>query len=364
MGDVTILGIETSCDETAAAVVRNGREILSNVVLSQIGDHAAFGGVVPETASRQHLLAIVPVVDEAIAKSGVALGDIDAVAVTYGPGLVGSLLVGLSFAKGVARATGKPLIGVHHVAAHISAIRLTQAPPEPPFTALVVSGGHSSIYYVEDYRTYRLVGRTRDDAAGEAFDKVARAAGLGYPGGQKLEAAAAGGDPEFIRFPRTSFRDGTYDFSFSGVKTAAVNRMKKELGQSASQQSQPSLQSQPPLRTLSDAFFRDFCASYQAAVVDALVMNTMAAERSLGSGKIVVAGGVAANGALRERFRVAAEAASSAAEAEAVGKTSVYFPPPPLCTDNAAMVAARAYHDYVAGVFSPLTLNATSTAAI
>ena len=343
--DATILGIETSCDETAAAIVRNGGEILSNTVLSQISDHAAFGGVVPEVASRKHLEAIVPVVDEAIRSSGVSPDDIDAVAVTYGPGLVGALLVGLSFAKGYAKARGIPLIGVHHVAAHIMAARLAKNPPEPPFIALVVSGGHSSIYYVENYRSFRLMGRTRDDAAGEAFDKVARATGLGYPGGQKLEAAAGGGDPDFVRFPRTVFKDGTFDFSFSGVKTAAINYLKKISESSGDSET-----------SLSGGFMKNFYASYQAAIVDALVANTMSAGKSAGARKIVVAGGVAANGALRERFRAAAEA-----DGRGLG---VYFPPPELCTDNAAMVAAKAYHDYAAGAFSPLTLNASPTASL
>jgi N6-L-threonylcarbamoyladenine synthase len=339
------LGIETSCDETAAAVVRNGREILSNVVLSQISEHAAFGGVVPEVASRRHLDAIIPVVDEAIVKSGAAPDDIDAVAVTYGPGLVGALLVGLSFAKGYAMSKNIPLIGVHHVAAHILAVNLTTEPPEPPFSALVVSGGHSSVYHAENFRTFRLVGRTRDDAAGEAFDKVARATGLGYPGGQKLEAAAVGGDPEFIKFPRTSFRDGTFDFSFSGVKTAAINYLKKERLYGGNAEAPPS-----------GADLRHFYASYQAAIVDALAANAIKAEQTVNTGKIVVAGGVAANGALRSRFYDAEKASG--------GKIKVYFPPPALCADNAAMVAARAYYDYADGVFSPLTLNASPTAAL
>jgi N6-L-threonylcarbamoyladenine synthase len=377
---VTILGIETSCDETAAAVVRNGTEILSNVVLSQINDHAAFGGVVPEVASRKHLEAIIPVVDEALAASALTLDDIDAVAATYGPGLVGALLVGLSFAKALARAKNIPLIGVHHVAAHILAASLCGDPPEPPFTALVVSGGHSSIYYVENYRSFRLIGRTRDDAAGEAFDKVARATGLGYPGGQRLEAAAAGGDPEFIRFPRTVFRDGSYDFSFSGVKTAAINYLKKTqlrregtdgtgyvdgMEGTGDMDGAINTDGASPRRrrakevflfdeNLSPDFRRDFYASYQAAVTDALVINTLRAEKDADTGKIVVAGGVAANGALRERFQNA-EAASG-------GRLNAYFPPPALCTDNAAMVAARAYHEYAAGAFSPLTLNASPTA--
>jgi N6-L-threonylcarbamoyladenine synthase len=325
----------------------------------------------------------VPVADEAIRESGVALGDIDAVAATYGPGLIGALLVGLSFAKGLALARNVPFIGVNHVAAHILAASLSEDPPEPPFTALVVSGGHSGIYFVEDYRTFRLAGRTRDDAAGEAFDKAARAAGLGYPGGRRLEAAAAGGDPRFVRFPRTVFRDGTFDFSFSGVKTAAMNYLRREkaltdemaasgtgaaqnAGQSviphAGQGSGQSIGQGAGLNSglasacLSDAFYKDFYASYQAAIVDALVMNAVNAERALKTGKIVLAGGVAANGALRDRFRSVGEIAE--------GKIRFFVPARALCTDNAAMVAARAYHDYAAGVFSPLTLNASSTAQI
>ena len=362
--DATILGIETSCDETAAAVVRNGRTILSNIVLSQIADHAVFGGVVPEVASRKHLETIIPVVDEAVRGSGVALGDIDAIAVTYGPGLVGALLVGLSFAKGIAKALDIPLIGVHHVAAHILAANLMDEPPEPPFTALIVSGGHSSIFYVKNFLDFSLLGRTRDDAAGEAFDKVARATGLGYPGGPKLEAAAVGGAPEAVRFPRTSFKDGSFDFSFSGVKTAALNYLKKEQAVIGGADANHS-----------DGFYKDFYASYQAAVVDALVTNTIAAEKSVSTGKIVVAGGVAANGALRERFYAAASAANIAANSVSVaantanaavndGRLKIYFPPPALCTDNAAMVAAKAYYDYAAGAFSPLTLNASPTAAL
>ena len=370
--NINILGIETSCDETAAAVVQNGGTILSNVVLSQINTHAAFGGVVPEVASRKHLEAIIPVIDEAVHKSGLTLDKIDAIAVTYGPGLVGALLVGLSFAKGLARAKKIPLIGIHHVAAHIMASRLTEAPPEPPFTALVVSGGHSSVFSVRDVRTFIQVGRTRDDAAGEAFDKVARFTGLGYPGGQKLEAAAVGGDPGFIRFPRTAFRDGSFDFSFSGVKTAAINCLKKELAKYGGPGPELPGKKLPgaalpgaalhnatqPGPELPGGYMRDFYASYQAAIVDALVNNTLAAERGAGTGKIVVAGGVAANGALRRRF------AEAAANGETGSPVTVFFPPPALCTDNAAMVAAAAYHDYIAGNFSDLTINAAPAATL
>ena len=354
--DATILGIETSCDETAAAVVRNGTAVLSDIVLSQIGDHAAFGGVVPEVASRKHLEAIVPVVSEALniaglrtmpiasealKKAGVQTGGVDAVAATYGPGLIGALLVGLSFAKALALALGVPFIGVNHVEAHILAASLCEDPPEPPFTALVASGGHSSVYCVESYRSFRQVGRTRDDAAGEAFDKAARAAGLGYPGGRMLEAAAAGGDSRAVRFPRSAFKDGTFDFSFSGVKTAAVNYLRREQAQAGP------LDCDNP-----NKFYKDFFASYQAAIVDALAANTISAEKALNTGKIVVTGGVAANRALRERFLSDAEVAG--------GKIRLFAPPPRLCTDNAAMVAARAYHDYAAGAFSPLTLDASS----
>ena len=334
--DIVILGVETSCDETSAAIVKNGGQILSNVVLSQIDDHALFGGVIPEMASRKHLEAIIPVVDEALRKSGAVLDDIDAVAVTYGPGLVGALLVGLSFAKGLARAKNIPMIGVHHIAAHVMAASLTHGElSSPPFTALIASGGHSSIYHVQNYRAFKIAGRTRDDAAGEAFDKVARATGLGYPGGQKLESEAVGGNPDFIHFPRTAFKDGTFDFSFSGVKTAAVNYLMKN----------------------ASVAMKDFYASYQAAVNDALVANTLGAELAAKTGKIVVAGGVAANGDLRRRFM-------KAAEQNRDGRIKVLFPEPALCTDNAAMVAAMAYHSYIAGDFSPLTLNAQPNATL
>ena len=380
-----ILAIESSCDETAAAVVRDGKEILSNVVYSQIAVHEAYGGVVPEVASRKHLEAIVAVVDEAVKKSGAVFSctdgsrrvddgyakrrldedetrRIDAVAATYGPGLVGALLVGLSFAKGLAMAHSLPFIGVHHVTAHIMAASFMEEPPTPPFTALVVSGGHSGVYHIEDYRSFKLIGRTRDDAAGEAFDKVARATGLGYPGGRKLELAAQGGDPAFVRFPRASFKDGSHDFSFSGVKTAALNYLRKALAEARDDaDGLPRLPDEAPPRfyegaapRLPEKFMRDFYASYQAAIVDALVANAVAVEREARTGKIVVAGGVAANGAFRARFLE---------EERSAGFFKVYFPEPGLCTDNAAMVAARAYHDYAAGAFSPLTLNASPSAS-
>jgi len=344
---VTILGIETSCDETSAAVVRDGRIILSNVISSQADEHAAYGGVVPEMASRGHLESIIPVVDEAVKKSGLTLRELDAVAVTYGPGLVGALLVGLSFAKGLARSLGIPLIGVHHVTAHIAAASLCEPPPEPPFIALVVSGGHSGIYRVENYRSYSLLGRTRDDAAGEAFDKVARTAGLGYPGGRALEKSAVCGNPAAIRFPRSYFRDGTYDYSFSGVKTAAINYLRKEQAKTEAVES-----------NLPPEFMRDFFASFQAAVVEALVTNAVAAEREHKTGKIAVTGGVAVNGALRAEFKKASDSESGGC------KFSLYIPAPILCTDNAAMVAARGYHDYLAGAFSPMSLNASPSAPI
>jgi N6-L-threonylcarbamoyladenine synthase len=357
---VCILGIETSCDETSAAVVMDGRRLLSNVVFSQMDEHAAYGGVVPEIASRRHVEAIIPVIGEALARAGMALGDVDAIAATYGPGLAGALLVGLSAAKGLALAAGKPLIGVHHVCAHICASYLEFEDLRPPFTALAVSGGHSHIYRAGGRGAFELMGRTRDDAAGEALDKVARAAGLGYPGGPKLEAAARGGRPDAVRFPKARFADGPYDFSFSGVKTAALNCLNRERQKLAlapcdrlpagSGQLGGGLGSGLP-----PEFMRDFFASFQKAVVDVLVENTIRAEMENRTGRIVLAGGVAANGLLRARF---------AEEAAKLSGVALYCPSPQLCTDNAAMVACAAHGKFEAGDFSPLTLNASPGAAM
>ncbi|MEI6132034.1 MAG: tRNA (adenosine(37)-N6)-threonylcarbamoyltransferase complex transferase subunit TsaD [Bacillota bacterium] len=325
-----ILGIETSCDETAAAVVRNGTEVLSNVISSQIDIHKLYGGVVPEIASRHHLDLVIQVVDEALKTANVTLKEIDAIAVTYGPGLVGALLVGISVAKGLAWATGKPFIGVNHIEGHISANYISSKTLKPPYVCLVVSGGHSHIIQVSDYDKYELLGRTRDDAAGEAFDKVARAIGLGYPGGPLIDNESKDGDPEAIKFPRVSFGKDCLDFSFSGVKTAVINYI-HNVEQKGEKISIP-----------------DVAASFQKAVVDVLTDNTLQAAQKLGLQDVAIAGGVASNTCLRSEMT---------RKAKEMGIT-VTFPTPIYCTDNAAMIAAAGYIKFVKKAFSPLDLNA------
>lgn len=328
--DVLILAIESSCDETAAAVVKNGRTVLSNIINSQIDIHTLYGGVVPEIASRKHIENINPVVEMAIKEAGVTLDDITAVAVTYGPGLVGALLVGVAEAKAIAFAKKKPLVGVHHIEGHISANYIEHKELEPPFAALVVSGGHTHLVMVEDYGQYRIIGRTRDDAAGEAFDKVARAVGLGYPGGPKIDKLAKEGNPHAIEFPRANVEDAPYDFSFSGIKSAVLNylnscEMRGEEVNTA-----------------------DLVASFQNAVVEALVTRAMNLVDEMKLEKLAVAGGVASNSALR------------AALQEACDKRGVkfYSPSPGLCTDNAAMIGAAGYYEYINGVRHGYDLNA------
>ena len=311
-----VLGIETSCDETAAAVLADGRRILSSVVASQVDLHAPYGGIVPELASRRHLETIQPVLDRALAEAGVPLEEIAALAVTIGPGLVGSLLVGVSAAKAIAYARRLPLVGVNHLEAHILAAALKDPSLAPPFLALVVSGGHTHLYHVPAECQYRLLGRTRDDAAGEAFDKVAKLLGLGYPGGPIIEREAGGGDPGAIPFPRAVFSDGGLDFSFSGLKTAVAHHLAGAAPAGAGR--------------LDPQRLRDVCASFQQAAVDMLVGPLLRAVRDLGVDRVVVAGGVACNAALRRAL---------AAEAEAEG-IRLSIPSPGLCTDNAAMVAA------------------------
>ena len=281
MEDTLILAIESSCDETAAAVVRNGREVLSNVISSQIDLHTLYGGVVPEIASRKHIERINQVIEEALSTAGVSLAQTDAVAVTYGPGLVGALLVGVAEAKAIAYAAGKPLVGVHHIEGHIAANFIEHPELEPPFLSLVVSGGHTHLVRVEDYGVFTILGRTRDDAAGEAFDKVARAIGLGYPGGPKIDRVAREGDPEAIAFPRTHIEDAPYDFSFSGLKSAVLNYINgcQMKGQEYRQ--------------------ADIAASFQKAVTDVLVGNAMRAVEEYHADRFAIAGGVAANSALR-----------------------------------------------------------------
>lgn len=328
--DVLILAIESSCDETAAAVVKNGREVLSNVINTQIAIHTEYGGVVPEIASRKHIENINPVIRKALEDAGVTLDDIDAIGVTYGPGLVGALLVGVAEAKAIAFAKNKPLVGVHHIEGHISANYVENKELEPPFVALVVSGGHTHLVKVNDYGEYEIVGRTRDDAAGEAFDKVARAIGLGYPGGPKIDKLAKEGNPDAIEFPRAHVDDAPYDFSFSGIKSAVLNYIN-----SANMQGK-------------EINHADVAASFQKAVVDALVSRAVRLAKECGMDKLAIAGGVASNSALR------------AAVQEECAKNNIkfYSPSPVLCTDNAAMIGAAAYYEYINGVRHGYDLNA------
>lgn len=328
--DVYILAIESSCDETAAAVVKNGRTVLSNVISSQIELHKLYGGVVPEIASRKHIEKINQVIEEALEQAGMTLEEMDAVGVTYGPGLVGALLVGVAEAKAIAYATKKPLVGVHHIEGHISANYIENPELEPPFVCLVVSGGHTHLVVVNDYGKYQIIGRTRDDAAGEAFDKVARAIGLGYPGGPKIDRISKEGDPNAIRFPKARVEDGPYDFSFSGVKSAVLNyingaHMKGE--------------------TIVEA---DIAASFQKAVTDVLVEHAMKAVEDFGMDKFAIAGGVASNSTLRGAMKAACEKKG----------IKFYHPSPIFCTDNAAMIGVAAYYEYMAGVRHGWDLNA------
>lgn len=330
MESATILAIETSCDETAAAVVRNGREILSNVIYSQIDLHTLYGGVVPEIASRKHIEKINQVMEQALKEADRELSDLDAVAVTYGPGLVGPLLVGVSAAKAVSFASGLPLIGVHHIEGHISANYIEHKDLEPPFVCLVASGGHSHLVVVRDYGKYEVLGRTRDDAAGEAFDKVARAIGLGYPGGPKIDKVAKEGNPDAIAFPRAKVGDSDFDFSFSGLKSAVLNYLNS-------------------CEMKGESICRaDVAASFQKAVVDVLTEHSMAAVERCGLRKFAIAGGVASNSALRQALEGACEEREIA----------FYRPTPLLCTDNAAMIGAAAYYEYIQGVRHGLDLNA------
>ncbi|NMA83010.1 MAG: tRNA (adenosine(37)-N6)-threonylcarbamoyltransferase complex transferase subunit TsaD [Epulopiscium sp.] len=328
--DVYILAIETSCDETAAAVVKDGTEVLSNIISSQIDLHKKYGGVVPEIASRKHMEKINPVIQEAMEKAGLTFKEIDAIAVTYGPGLVGALLVGLSAAKGLAFALKKPLIGIHHIEGHISANYINNPNLQPPFICLVVSGGHSHLVHVKDYGEYEILGKTRDDAAGEAFDKVARSLGLSYPGGPEIDRLAKEGDSQAIIFPRSYLEEGSYDFSFSGIKSAVLNhinqcKMKDE-----------------------KIHIQDVAASFQDAVTDVLVEKTIQAAKQKQLTTIVMAGGVAANQGLRQKMQHRCQ----------IEGFSLEYPPLILCTDNAAMIGAAAYHEYKKGVHHGWDLNA------
>lgn len=328
--DILILGIESSCDETAASVIKNGRTVLSNIISSQIDLHTLYGGVVPEIASRKHIEKINQVIEEALKEAGVILKDLDAIAVTYGPGLVGALLVGVAEAKAISFATGIPLIGVHHIEGHISANYIEHWELVPPFMSLVVSGGHTHLVKVVDYGEYEILGRTRDDAAGEAFDKVARAIGLGYPGGPKIDKVAKEGNAEAIHFPRAKVAGGVYDFSFSGLKSAVLNylnscEMKGE-----------------------QIAVADVAASFQKAVTDVLVEHSIAAVKENGFHKFAIAGGVASNSALRTAMKTACEKEH----------IEFYYPSPIFCTDNAAMIGVAGYYEFIKGVRSGLDLNA------
>lgn len=325
-----ILAIESSCDETSAAVIKDGRYVLSNIISSQIDTHKQYGGVVPEVASRMHIEVINKVVLDALEEANVKLEEIDAIGVTYGPGLVGALLVGLQYAKGLSYSLKKPLIPVNHIEGHICANYIEHKDLKPPFVSLVVSGGHTFIVHVKDYGVYDVIGQTRDDAAGEAYDKVARALGLGYPGGPKIDKLSKEGNENAIEFPRANFHDETLDFSFSGVKSAVLNYLNKCKMQNI------------------EVNKADVAASFQKAVIDVLKQNVMKTCRQRNINKIAIAGGVASNSSLRE---------SLIKEASKEG-IEVLFPSKILCTDNAAMIGSAAYFNFVNGIKAELDINA------
>ena len=329
-GKTAILAIESSCDETAAAVMLDGREMASNIISSQIEIHKLYGGVVPEIASRHHLDNVNPVVDQALGEAGVTMEEIDAIGVTYGPGLVGALLIGLATAKAYALATGKPLVGVHHIQGHICANYIAHRDLEPPFMALVISGGHTNIVDVTDYHTCKVLGGTRDDAAGEAYDKVARVLGLGYPGGPLIDQIAKEGDPHAVEFKRVYLEKGSLDFSFSGIKTGVLNYIngQKQAGHEIN--------------------VADVAAGFQEAVLEVVVEKTVGAALDRHEDKIVLAGGVAANSRLRQMLR-------KTCDKHGLG---LYYPPPVLCTDNAAMIGCAAYYKFMAGQTDGLDLDA------
>jgi len=329
-----VLGIESSCDETAAAVVKNGKVPLSNIVSSQIDIHSKYGGVVPEIASRKHIESIIPVVNEALNQADTVLGSIDAVAVTQGPGLVGSLMVGLSAAKAIAYSINRPIINVDHLEAHISAVHL-ENDITFPFIALIVSGGHTNLYFVTGYTEFELIGRTRDDAAGEAFDKAAKILGLGYPGGIEIDRLSRTGDSEKINFPRPFINKKNFDFSYSGLKTSLLYYIKDNPDSKENE-------------------IRDICASYQEAIVDTLTVKTLSAAKQFEVNNVVISGGVACNKRLRE---VSTELFSK----EGI---NVYIPSPKFCTDNAAMIAALGYFRLVRGERAVMDMGTYSTARV
>lgn len=328
--DKLVLGIETSCDETAAAVIRNGREVLSNVISSQIELHKLYGGVVPEIASRKHIEKINQVIEEALEEAEVTLDDIDAVAVTYGPGLVGALLVGVAEAKAICYAKKKPLVGVHHIEGHVSANYIEHPDLIPPFLCLIVSGGHTHLVLVKDYGEYEIIGRTRDDAVGEAFDKVARSIGLGYPGGPKIDQLAREGNADAIRFPKAKIENAPFDFSFSGVKSAVLNHIN-----GCKMKGEPIVEA-------------DIAASFQKAVIDVLVERTIKAAKKCNMKTVAIAGGVASNSALRQAMKKACEREGF----------SLSYPSPIYCTDNGAMIGVAGYYEYIRGTRHGWELNA------
>ena len=328
--EINILAIESSCDETAAAVVRNGREVRSNIISSQIDLHKLYGGVVPEIASRKHIEKINQVIEEALSEAGTTLDEIDAIGVTYGPGLVGALLVGVAEAKAIAWAKDIPLVGVHHIEGHISANYIEHPDLEPPFVCLVASGGHTHLVCVKEYGKYEILGRTRDDAAGEAYDKVARAIGLGYPGGPKIDRIAKEGNPDAIQFPKAKVNDAEYDFSFSGVKSAVLNYI-----------NQAQMKGEEVNRA-------DLAASFQKAVVDTLTQKAIRAAKEHHINKLAIAGGVASNSTLRKTMEAACVAEN----------IQFYHPSPIFCTDNGAMIGVAAYYEYIKGTRSGWDLNA------
>lgn len=328
--DILILSIESSCDETAAAVVKNGREVLSNVISSQIELHKLYGGVVPEIASRKHIEKINQVIEEALSAADVTLDELDAIGVTYGPGLVGALLVGVAEAKAISYARNIPLVGVHHIEGHVSANYIENIDLEPPFMCLIVSGGHTHLVAVQDYGVYKIIGRTRDDAAGEAFDKVARSIGLGYPGGPKIDKLSKEGNADAIKFPKARIEGAPYDFSFSGLKSAVLNylngcKMKNE-----------------------KIITADVAASFQKAVIDVLIEHSILAAKEYGYKKLALAGGVASNSALRSAMAASCEK----------NNIQLYHPSPIFCTDNAAMIGVAAYYEFIKGTRHGLDLNA------
>lgn len=328
--DILILAIESSCDETAAAVVKNGRSVLSNVISSQIDLHKLYGGVVPEIASRKHIEKINQVIEEALKEADATLDDLDAIAVTYGPGLVGALLVGVAEAKAISFAKDIPLVGVHHIEGHISANYIENLDLEPPFLCLVVSGGHTHLVVVKDYGEFEILGRTRDDAAGEAFDKVARAIGLGYPGGPKIDKLSKQGNAYAMDFPKAKVADAPYDFSFSGVKSAVLNHLNK-----------CKMMGEPVVEA-------DIAASFQRCVVEVLVEHAIAAARDYHISKLAIAGGVASNQTLRNAMEQACEK----------NGIQFYHPSPIFCTDNAAMIGVAGYYEYIKGTRHGWDLNA------